>query len=127
MNEQVERNLSQLKRDILEALQRCTIGMMGACDDLEESVRAMDKIVDILSEQQQQAVYALVGSLLEMQNDEGESVVPHREVRRYVHEAADAFRTDLLRNISFNLARNGHPDVLDPNAELREEALRTLQ
>lgn len=127
MNEHVQENLDQLKREIGQSLHRCVVAMMANCEDMEESVRAMDKIVDLLSEHHQQAVYALVGSILDIEAEQGQTLVPHKEIRRYIYEAAESFTKELLLNMRHNLQANGHPDVLDPNASLREELQRTLQ
>jgi hypothetical protein len=126
LNEKVLDNLKTLDRDITKALQACTVRMMGSCQSVEESVRAMDKIVDVLSGQQQRAVWALVVSLLELQNEDNVEIVPIKDIRQYVIEAAEQFKTELIENLKLNLERDGYSNVLDPNAALRDEILETI-
>lgn len=123
MNPKIQSNLDTFKEDIVRATTTCVVGMMPICADASESVAAMDKIVDVIAEQQQRAVFALVSATLDMEKESGEVVVPHSALRKYVLEAAEAFRSDLIHNTSHNLKAHGHPDIMSPNQIVVDEIL----
>jgi phenylacetate-coenzyme A ligase PaaK-like adenylate-forming protein len=126
MNEQVIEKLDIFDRAMSGALTQCCYHMMEVCDDMSESIDAMDKMVDLISEQQQKAIFALVSACLDMEKESGKAIVPHATLRKYVHITAETFSKDLLHNISRNLKLSGHPDILSPNQSLADEILEAI-
>jgi hypothetical protein len=123
MREAIKNNLDELEQAINAALAECSIKMMGVCQTMPESIDAMDKMVDVVSDQQQRTIYALIGACLESEGSDGKPLIAHHLLRQYVHAAGDTFKRELVGNMSHNLRLNGHIDIMSPNQAVVDEIL----
>lgn len=110
--------LESVDRDVTKIMQAASVSFMESCADTREAVAAMDKLVDVMNDFHQRAIYALVASAIT--SDAG---IPTSILRNYVNEEGARFHRELVRNISHNLRENGVNDIMDANAALREEIL----
>jgi hypothetical protein len=114
--------LEKTEAAIQQALRSASLSFMNTCEDTREAMLAMDKIVDIMNDFHQRAIYALVASTIESVRDFDRNVL-----REYVRGEGERFLPELLRNMSDNLESNGIENILDPNAGVRDEILETIQ
>jgi len=110
--------LESVDRDVTKIMQAASISFMKSCNDTREAVAAMDKLVDVMNDFHQRAIYALVASAIT--SDTG---IPEGVLRDYVNGEGARFHRELVHNISHNLRENGVDDIMDANAALREEIL----
>lgn len=114
--------LEGVESDIQNILRGASISFMKSCNDTREAMLAMDKLVDIMNDFHQRAIYALVASTITSVEGFSRDVL-----REYIHGEGQRFMPELLSNISQNLQENGVEDILDPNAAVRNEILGTIQ
>ena len=122
MNKATRKILHELDGDINRALRDCTMKMAVSCKDVEESLDSMGAMIDVVSQQHQAIIWALIGSLLEMRND-GDHTMPDSAFRKTVHQCIEEFSTEIIENIISSCESAGYPNIFDVNSKVREEIL----
>ena len=121
MNPLVVKHLHEMDDDIHLAMKRCAESLRDSCGSLDESLEAMGGMIEILSTHHQSAIWALIGSTMEMSKFGMD--VPNRALKETVDNCINTFSTELLDGIKDGCKKEGHSNFMDPNESIREEIL----
>jgi len=123
MNPAIEKKLETLSDELHQALSSCAGGMAPACTSLDESIESMTAIIDVISIQHQSAVWALIGSILDLEHGDVGFSVKHSSLKDTVHKCIETFSDELIENITESCKDAGYGNIFDPNAKVREEII----
>jgi len=123
MNNDVIEQLDAMNDGIHEVVSDCVCKMHDSCTSVEESIESMTAIIEVLSVQHQSAIWALIGSILDMNRSEMGFSVPHSALKETIEKCISGFSESLTENIVSSCKDAGYSNILDPNKELREEIL----